>query len=183
MVVESRKAWRNRERFADESVLALLEALRKGAGAESAGLFDDDRADPVPGPGDGALNFWDAFDLPPCAAIDWEQWYRELKTNDRVETLCGCDQRHRLCGFLIHGRWGLLLMVPSSLPGAGAAAIASSVRALAAQLPPARTEQERSQISRYQDGDDTGKDTGKDTRSAGSSAAGGPAWWVRKRPQ
>jgi len=172
ITVESRKAWRNRERFADEGVLALLEALRKGAGAESAGLFDDDRADPVPGAGAGALNFWDAFDLPPCAAIDWDRWYWELKTNDRVETLCSCDQRHRLCGFLIHGRWGLLLVVPSSLPGDGAAAIASSLRALAAKLPPAQTNEERSAVSRYQD--DAGSAPG---------AAGGPAWWVRKRPQ
>lgn len=170
--MESRKAWRNRKHFASEGVLALLEALRNGAGAENAGLFDDDRADPVPGPGGAALNFWDAFDPPPCAAIDWDQWYRELKTNDRVETLCGCGQAHRLCGFLIHGRWVLLLVVPSSLPGGGAAAIASSLRALAAKLPPARSEQERREALRY-DGE---------TASA-AGASGGPAWWVRKLPQ
>ena len=172
ITVESRKAWRNRKQFAGEGVLALLEALRNGAGAESAGLFDDDRADPVPGPGVAALNFWDAFDLPSCATIDWDHWYRELKTNDRVETSCGCAQGHRLCGFLIHGRWGLLLVVPSTLPGEGAAAVASALRALAAKLPPARTAQERLEAAPY-DGD------------SGSTAgvAGGPAWWIRKLPQ
>ena len=153
--------------------MALLEALRNGAGAESAGLFDDDRADPMPASGGGAgLNFWDAFDLPACAAIDWDHWYRELKTNDRVETLCGCEQAHRLCGFLIHGRWGLLLVVPSSLPGDGAAAIASSLRALADKLPPARTPQQRLEAARY-DGD----------TASGAGASAGPAWWVRKLPQ
>ena len=172
MVVESRKAWRNRERFTGQGILALLEALRKGAGAESVGLFDDDRADVAPGLRDSALNFWDAFDLPTCATIDWDRWYAELKTNDRVQTLCSCDQGHRLCGFLIHGRWGLLLIVPASLPGDGAGAIASSLRALAAKLPPARTDQERREASRYDD------DAG-----AAANAPGGPVWWVRKLPQ
>ena len=172
--MESRKAWRNRKHFASEGVLALLEVLRNGAGAESAGLFDDDRADPVSGPRGGALNFWDAFDLPPCATIDWDQWYRELKTSDRVETLCGCAEAHRLCGFLIHGRWLLLLVVPASLPGDGAAAIASSLRLLADQLPPARTDRERREAERY-DGDTSS--------AAAAGASGGPAWWVRKLPQ
>ena len=153
--------------------MALLEALRNGASAESVGLFDDDRADPSAGPGQGgALNFWDAFDLPPCAAIDWDQWYWRLKTDDRVETTCGCHPAHRLCGFLIHRRWVLLLVVPASLPGDGAAAIASSLRALAAQLPPARSEQERADSARY-DGDP----------AASGAVSGAPAWWVRKLPQ
>jgi hypothetical protein len=173
ITVESRKAWRNRKHFAGEGVMALLEALRRGAGAESVGLFDDDRADPVPGPGPGgALNFWDAFDLPPCAAIDWDQWYLQVRTDERVETTCGCEPPHRLCGFLIHGRWVLLLVMPASLPGDGAAAIASSLRALAAQLPPAQTAQERADAARY-DGDPT----------SSSAVTGAPTWWVRKLPQ
>ncbi|MES1171771.1 MAG: hypothetical protein ABUL77_00915 [Bacteroidota bacterium] len=170
--VESRKAWRNRDASAGEGVLALLETLRTGLGAQNVGLFDDDRADPDPASTRGALNFWDAFGEPPCAAVDWEGWYRDLRRYGRVATTCGCGEGHHLCGFLIHGRWALLLVAPPALVSSGAAAIASSLRALADKLPPARTAAEWAVIARYED-----------EPAPPPSATAGPVWWVRKLPQ
>src|SRR5436190_24270499 len=118
--MESRKAWRNREVSAGQGVLALLEALRDALGAQAVGLFDDDRGDPT-----GATsppNFWEAFDEAPCAEIDWARWYGELRRHERVETTCGCGRAHHLCGFLLHGRWALLLVAPPVVaPGPAAA--------------------------------------------------------------
>lgn len=147
--MESRKAWRNRDASATEGVLALLETLGQGWGAQGIGLFDDDRAEPNPDNGPGALNFWDAFAERPCAEIDWAVWYRELRLNERVETACGCGAGHRVRGFLIHGRWALLLVAAASMNPGGAATITSSLRALSAMLPPARTPEERAMLKRY----------------------------------
>jgi len=171
-VVESRKAWRNRDSSAGEGVLALLEALRDGLGAASVGLFDDDRSDLDAESSRGALNFWDAFEQRPCGDIDWDGWYRELRTNGRVESVCGCGGAHHLCGFLIHDRWALLLVAPPALPAAGAAAIASSLKALAARLPPGKTADERDAVKQYDA-----------PPQPSAAAAGGPVWWVRKPPQ
>ena len=172
--MESRKAWRNRDPSAGENVLALLEALRNGLDAQGVGLFDDDRADPDPDSPRGALNFWDAFDEPPCASIDWDSWYRELRTHERVEMTCGCGGSHHLNGFLIHGRWALLVVAPPTLPSSGAAAIVSSLRALAAALPPEKSLAERDAESRY---------AGAPSPSPAPTTASGAAWWVRKLPQ
>lgn len=167
--MQSRKAWRNRGPEAAEGVLALLEALRTGIGAEAIGLFDDDRTDPATDP--SPPSFWNAFDGRKCAAIDWDAWYRELRKAERVHTGCGCGQGHLLSGFLIHGRWALLLVAPPALPAEGAAAIASALKALSARLPPS-----------------------KEREQAGTPATTGEAdappreleplvWWARKDPQ
>lgn len=169
--METRKGWRNRDPGANEAVLALLEALRAGLGAETVGLFDDDRGDRAGETAVGPLNFWDAFDGRPCSGVDWAAWYQELRLQQRVETTCRCGADHRLYGFLIHGRWALLLAAPPALPGDGAAAIASSLTALAAMLPPARSAEEREAAARY-DGD-----------APRTAAATRPNWWVRKLPQ
>jgi hypothetical protein len=163
--VESRKAWRNRDPSAGEGVVALLAALREGLGAVSVGLFDDDRADPQAEA--SPPNFWDAFEHRPCARIDWDGFYRALRKDERVETPCGCGAGHQLCGFLIHDRWALLVVVPPSPSPGGAAAIASSLRALAARLPPGKTRDQ------------------KGTAGAGPGSAGEPPvmWWVSKEPQ
>jgi hypothetical protein len=170
--LETRKAWRNRDTSSGEGVLALLEALRHGLGAESVGLFDDDRADPDPGAEPGALNFWDSFGERPCAEIEWDAWYRALRAQKRVDTTCHCGRGHRLCGFLIHDRWVLLLVAPPVLPSAGAAAIASSMRALAEKLPPGMTPDERRQ-AHFASGDDLS--------TPATEAPTVPVWWVRKR--
>jgi len=133
-----------------EGVLALLETLAQGWGAQGIGLFDDDRADPDSFDGLSALDFWDAFRERPCAEIDWAVWYRELRLNGRVETACGCGAGHRVRGFLIHDRWALLLVAAASLNPGGAATITSSLRALADRLPPARTPEERALLKRYE---------------------------------
>ncbi|HEX2657813.1 MAG TPA: hypothetical protein VHU40_06060 [Polyangia bacterium] len=169
--MESRKAWRNRDASTTEGVLALLEALAQGWGAQGIGLFDDDRAEPNPDDGPGALNFWDAFSERPCADIDWASWYRELRLHERVETACGCGAGHRVRGFLIHGRWALLLVAAPTMTAVGAATIASSLRALADRLPPARTAEERALLKRYEAEPDA------------PLAPAHPAHWVRKLPQ
>jgi hypothetical protein len=160
--METRKAWRNREASAGENVLALLEALRDGLGAQAVGLFDDDRAAPS---GQPPPNFWDAFDERPCAEIDWDRWYQELRRDERVETTCGCGGAHHLYGFLIHRRWALLLVAPPVLPSAAAAVIASAVRALADRLPPGREPADDVPVDRP------------------PPSGGGLLWWVRKAPQ
>lgn len=165
----SRKEWRNREPSAGQSVLALLEALREGLGAQGVGLFDDDRADP----GRQPPNFWDAFEEPPCAEIDWGSWYRQLRHGGRVDTTCGCGGDHRLLGFLMHDRWALLIVAPPSLDTSVAAAITSSVKALAAQLPPAKKPDPHAPPVPGEDDEGAG-------RPAGSGAL---LWWVRKGPQ
>jgi hypothetical protein len=166
--VPSRKEWRNREPSAGQSVLALLEALREGLGAQGVGLFDDDRADP----GRQPPNFWDAFEERPCAEIDWGSWYRQLRYTGRVETICGCGGGHHLLGFLMHERWALLVVAPPSLQASVAAAIASSVKALAAQLPPAKRPDPLRPAAQPEEGE---------PRSPEGS--GGLLWWVRKGPQ
>jgi len=176
MLVESRKAWRNRDVTAGEGVLALLEALRMGLGADSVGLFDDDRAEPERAAGGGALNFWDSFGERPCAEIDWEGWYRTLRADKRVDTTCHCGGQHRLCGFLIHGRWILLLVAPPGLPAGGAVTIASSLRALAEKLPPAMTPDEQRQAG-------LGAEPNPEETAPVDPALAGPIWWVRRRPE
>jgi hypothetical protein len=164
--MESRKAWRNRDPAAGEAVLALLEVLREGLSAQAVGLFDDDRADPgQPSP----PNFWEAFDEPPCAAIDWNDWYRRLRAEGRVDTICGCGQSHHLMGFLLHHRWALILVAPPRLPPEGAAAISSSLRALADRLPPGVAREE------------TPAPPPLDPEAP--ITTGGLLWWVRKPPQ
>jgi hypothetical protein len=162
--VTSRKEWRNREPSAGERVLGLLEGLREGLAAQGVGLFDDDRGDPEHQP----PNFWDAFDERPCAVIDWASWYRELRSSGRVETTCGCGGDHHLLGFLIHGRWALLVVSPA-LDASVALAITSAVRALAGHLPPGRKP------------DPQRADVPEAPRP--STGAGGLLWWVRKAPQ
>lgn len=176
--VESRKAWRNREASAVESVMALLEALRNALGADAVGLVDDDRADPdLDSPaGTNALNFWEAFDRQPCDEIDWDQWYRQLRTTERAQITCGCPGAHHLHGFLIHARWALLLVAPPLLDPSAVVAIASSLRALADRLPPARSAEEAEQIARY--------DSAEDDPSTSAPTTTDPrALWVRKLPQ
>jgi hypothetical protein len=164
--VPSRKEWRNREPSAGESVLALLEALREGLGAQGVGLFDDDRAEPNRQP----PNFWDAFEQRPCAEIDWRGWYQELRQSGRVDTTCGCGGQHRLLGYLIHDRWALLIVAPPSLHASVAAAITSSVKALAAQLPPAKKPDPQMPQPEVEE-------------PRVSQGTGGLLWWVRKGPQ
>jgi hypothetical protein len=162
----TRKAWRNREVSAGEGVLALLEALREALSAQAVGLFDDDRGDPT---GQSTPpSFWEAFDEPPCAEIDWARWYQALRRDGRVETTCGCGAAHHLRGFLIHGRWALLLVAPPALSPHAAAAIASSVRALAARLPPSRP---------------AILDDEAPPSPPRPQASGGLLWWVRKARQ
>lgn len=141
--------------------MALLEALREGLGAVSVGLFDDDRGDPGQEP--SPPNFWQAFEEQACARIDWDDWYRQLRQDQRVETRCGCGADHQLCGFLIHDRWALLVVAPPTLHAGGAAATASSVRALAEKLPPGRP-----------------RDPATVTAAAGDPQV---IWWVSKDPQ
>jgi hypothetical protein len=164
--VESRKNWRNREPSAGEGVVALLEALREGLGAVSVGLFDDDRSDPERG--ESPPNFWEAFEDRPCARIDWDAWYRELRRGERVQTACGCGSEHHLCGYLIHDRWALLVVAPPALHAGGAAAIASSLRALAEKLPPGKT--------RAPGPSTTATTTTQEPQET-------VMWWVRKDPQ
>jgi hypothetical protein len=164
--VPSRKEWRNREPSAGESVLALLEALREGLGAQGVALFDDDRADPDRQP----PNFWDAFEQRPCAEIDWATWYSQLRQHGRVDTTCGCGGAHRLLGYLIHDRWALLIVAPPSLHASVAAAITSSVKALAAQLPPAKKP-------------DPQMPQPEPEEPRVPQGTGGLLWWVRKGPQ
>jgi len=147
--------------------MALLEVLREGLGAQGVGLFDDDRADPNRQP----PNFWDAFEQRPCAEIDWGSWYRHLRDHGRVDTTCGCGGEHRLLGYLIHDRWALLIVAPPSLHASVAAAITSSVKALAAQLPPAE------KVDPAQP-----RDPAAEEEPRVPVGTGGLLWWVRKGP-
>lgn len=144
--------------------MGLLEALREGLGATGVGLFDDDRADP----GRQPPNFWDAFETRDCGEIDWVAWYQTLRAQERVETSCGCGGRHQLLGFLIHDRWALLVIAPATMHAGVAVAIASSVKALAAQLPPAKKPDPQRPDERAETDDD--------------ELPGGPLWMARKAP-
>jgi hypothetical protein len=153
-----------------EGVLAVLDALRTGIGAEAIGLFDDDRAELDDGRAQAPPNFWDAFGELPCAARDWRGFYLALKADRSVDLRCGCSVGHRLHGFLLHGRWVLLLVAPPALAPGAAVVIASAVKALADKLPPARPEPV------------TGAAGAADAPSRGL-AGGAPLWWVRKARQ
>ena len=162
-----------------EGVLAVLDALRTGIGAEAIGLFDDDRADSRAGGAEAPRahtppNFWDAFGDLPCANLDWRSFYLKLKADQRVELSCACGAGHRLHGFLMHGRWVLLLVAPAALTASAPAVVASALKALADKLPPARPPQDEI----YQSDDDAFGDSGPRPASAGA-----PLWWVRKARQ
>jgi hypothetical protein len=102
-----------------QEVMAVVDALRDGIGAEAVGLFDDDRAQLHASSHPAHPNFWEAFGGLPCLEGDWSSWYLELRTNKRVDTTCACGAGHRLCGYLVHDRWALLVVAHASLiPGA-----------------------------------------------------------------
>lgn len=170
--MESRTRWRKRSPGVQEGVVAILDALRGGIGAEALGLFDDDRAQLSPLQKDAQLNFWEAFGDLPCIRPDWNAWYRELKANKSVSSPCACGADHRVQGFLIHDRWALLLVADADL--GDAAIVLSSLKALADKLPPARGP--------------SAEPTADDELGAGDlpamlGADAAPLWWVRKARQ
>lgn len=151
-------------------MLALLEALRQGVGARSVGLFDDDRADEEAH--QAVLDFRDVFEDGACAHLDWQGWYRTLKSDGRAEGTCTCPGQHRLSGFLIHRRWALLL-VSLVATSQGAPVIASSLRALADALPPARNPDDVPPEIRERLEED----------APGTGDGRAPLFWVRKPPE
>jgi hypothetical protein len=161
-----------------EGVLAVLDALRTGIGAEAIGLFDDDRAETGAGRAQTPPNFWDAFGELPCAGLDWRAFYLELKTTRSVDLRCACEVGHRLHGFLLHGRWVLLLVAPPALAPGAAAVIASAVKALADKLPPARPEGTTGAGTPHPADDDGFADA-----PSRMPVGGAPLWWVRKARQ
>ena len=164
--VESRTRWRKGEPGTREGVVAVLDALRDGVGAEAVGLFDDDRA---PSPlSDAALpiNCWEAFGGLPCVDLAWDDFYRALKQTGQVETVCACGGEHQVRGFLLHERWLLLVVTPSVLGPGGATSLSSAIKALRDKLPPAQRHD---------------RETAAMIALAGPPpAASGQVWWVRK---
>jgi|GEM_PF-3525653 len=154
--------------------MGLLEALRMGFGADAAGLFDDDRAEPGDDGRAGAINFWDSFGARTCGPTDWDSWYAALRAQGHVDSACRCGETHRLYGSMINGRWALLVVVPAALPSGGAVAIASSLRALSQRLPPAMTAEERRQLELARELDEA--------VPAARTPTDAPVWWIRKRP-
>jgi hypothetical protein len=150
--------------------MAVVDALRDGIGAEAVGLFDDDRAELHAASHPTHPNFWEAFGGLPCLDGDWSAFYLELRTNKRVETTCACGAGHRLCGYLVHDRWALLVVAHQALiPGAPTVA-ASALKVLSGMLPPARKREVAAQIIAA-GGEPTPTQTGI------------PVWWVRKMRQ
>ena len=170
--VESRSRWRKGEPGTREGVIAVLDALRDGIGAEALGLFDDDRGELNPSPQANQLNLWEAFGGLRCVDLDWGSWYAALKNDKRVETPCACGAGHRVHGFLIHDRWALLLVAPATLAVGAAAIVSSGVKALAEKLPPGKTAHE-SELAAAADAE--GED-GYGPRVPGPSPQ---LWWVR----
>jgi hypothetical protein len=167
--VETRTRWRKGEPGTREGVIAVLDALRDGIGADALGLFDDDRGELNPSPHGNHLNLWEAFGGLPCVNLDWGRWYAELKSQKRVETVCACGGGHRVHGFLIHDRWALLLVAPASLAAGAAAIVSSGVKALAEKLPPGRKHEPNAPVE---------PDNG-DLLEPRPGAIAPPLWWVR----
>ena len=177
--MKSRKAWRTRDPSANDEVLALIEVLRDSFGAEQVALFDDDRGDPLGNT--GAFAFWDAFDQPRCQGMSWNAWYRSLRENGRVGSICGCEPGHRVDGFLIHGRWVLLLMGPADASAANASAVASTLRALSDKLPPCRSHAEAPLAEREREREQAReRNDARTSQQLSPPASGGPLFWVRK---
>jgi hypothetical protein len=156
-----------------EGVVAILDALRNGIGAEALGLFDDDRVQISPLQKDAQLNFWEAFGDLACIKLDWNHWYVELKASKSVATICACGAGHRVQGFLIHDRWALLMVAPAELADGGAAIVLSAIKALGEKLPPAM-----GPSAEPMGGDD--QDLGAGDLPAVQGANPGTLWWVRK---
>ncbi len=136
-VVESRTRWRKGEPGTREGVVAVLDVLREGIGAEALGLFDDDRAT-----SEAPLNLWEAFGGLGCIDLawpGWNDWYLVLKRDQQAETTCTCGAEHRVRGFLLHDRWVLLAVTPAVLAPQAPAALLSALRALGEKLPPGRS--------------------------------------------
>ena len=177
--VDSKRSGRL-EGKAREEVSSVLDALRDGIGAEALGLFDDDRGDrPEPdahgaptlaaSAGANHPNFWEAFDGLPCAEVDWRHWYHQLRTAGRVESTCSCGSAHRLGGYLIHGRWALLLVTSRSWEPGAVAAISSAIKLLSDKLPPAhKRDPLAQQLKARAEAEDAGL------------ASAGTVWFVRK---
>jgi hypothetical protein len=170
--VETRSRWRKGEPGTREGVIAVLDALRDGIGAEALGLFDDDRGDLTASPQAPQLNLWEAFGGLRCVDGDWAAWYAGLKRDGQVESVCACGAGHKVYGFFIHERWALLLVAPAVLPVGTAAAISSGVKTLAERLPPAR-KPDPNPVNV------PGGDALEDLHDARPAAIPPPIWWVR----
>jgi hypothetical protein len=173
LFVETRTRWRKGEPGTREGVIAVLDALRDGIGAEALGLFDDDRGDLNPSPHTPQLNLWEAFGGLPCVGNDWGTWYAGLKRAGQVEAVCACGAGHRVYGFLIHDRWALLLVAPAVLAVGGLAAISSGVKTLAERLPPAKKPDPNPVPVPESD------DLHGDLHDPRPAAIPPPVWWVR----
>ena len=171
--METRTRWRKAEPGVREGVVAVLDALRDGIGAEALGLFDDDRAELDAAGQPEQLNFWEAFGGLPCVQLDWARWYGALKADGRVESPCACGEGHRVQGFLIHERWALLVVAPATLSPGAAASILSSVKALTEKLPPAKKPAKKPALGEPE----------LPVPDPGRFASGAPLWWVRKTRQ
>ncbi len=160
--MESRTRWRKDEPGLRKRVQALVEALRQGVGAQSVALFDDDRAALLPEPS-ASLCFWDAFCQAPCVGVGWNETYAQLRSTGHFEHPCTCGA-HTISGFVIHGRWVLLLIAPRVLDSGAALALSSGLKGLAQHLPPCRPA-------------DPVADQHREPPSSG--LVDRPLWWVR----
>ena len=152
----------------DEQVQSAIDALRVGTGATAIAVFDDDEARIHASTTVPATAFWNAFGEIPCMRVDWQEWYRKLRTVGQQRVTCSCAGRHSVQGILVHERWVLLMVASQALEPRSDFFVSSAAKVLADLLPRARSR---------------GGPVGFRGPSGGGSAPaelGIPVWWVRK---
>src|SRR5262245_45987480 len=94
-----------------DMVRHTLRTIKKGMNARAVGVFDDDLATMYATTEASPEAFWDVFSTTPCWSFDRQRWYRELRSSaiGEVRHECACPVRHTTDGYLIHGRWVLMI--------------------------------------------------------------------------
>jgi hypothetical protein len=72
----------------DEQIQSAIDALKVGVGATAIALFDDDEARIHASTTMPATDFWSAFGRMTCLRVDWQRWYRTLRSVRHHEVTC-----------------------------------------------------------------------------------------------
>jgi hypothetical protein len=155
----------------DEQIQSAIDALKVGLGATAIALFDDDEARIYASTTVPVTDFWNAFGGIACLHVDWQEWYRKLRTVRQHQVTCSCPGGHSVHGILVHERWVLLMVADETLDPMSDFLLSSAANVLAGLLPTVR--------SRGGPAGPAGP-RGPSGGGPGPAELAIPLWWLRK---